>query len=89
MRKLGNVISTYGKSCLVIIGDKNLKYKNPSLFLNMKVLDSKINNIGKVISVFGSRKQIYFLIRIIKEFNKYYFNKQNTADREYKIYIKD
>lgn len=89
MKRLGNIKSIFGSSCMVITGDKDLKYKDVHSFLNYKVLDKNMKIIGKIISIFGSENQLYFLIKIINR-QITYINKMNISDNSnYKIYIKN
>lgn len=88
MRRLGNIISLYGQSCIIIKSEYNLK-KKANFFLNLNILNKNMKIIGKINSIFGSENQIYFLAKIYKNelilIKKKYFENYN----EYKIYIEN
>lgn len=68
MKRLGVVTSRYGQSCLVVCGEESIR--DPSSMLNAKTIDQKLSPVGKIVNVFGSEKQVYYLIRFFREFDK-------------------
>lgn len=88
MRRLGNIISLYGQSCVIIKSEHDLK-KKANFLLNLNILNKNMKIIGKINSIFGSENQIYFLAKIYKNeliiIKKKYFENYN----EYKIYIEN
>ncbi|NLI62177.1 MAG: hypothetical protein GX362_02035 [Methanosarcinaceae archaeon] len=67
MKRLGIVTSLYGPSCLIVCGENIVS--DPINFMNKKVIDQHLNPIGKVVNIFGSESQIYFLVRFFREFD--------------------
>ncbi|WNY24496.1 hypothetical protein [Methanolapillus millepedarum] len=67
MKRLGTVTHLHGQSCFVVKYD--VIDSNASLYgmLNSQVIDKSVRPIGKVVTVFGSEKQPYFLVRIYRE----------------------
>ncbi len=66
MKRLGTVSHLHGKSCFVV------KYDTPdgtplNKMMNLQVIDKSVRPVGKVVTVFGSEKQPYFLVRIFRE----------------------
>lgn len=87
MKRIGCFISKYGKSCLVIKSEKELNFKKPNTFLNINVLDKNMDVIGKIISIFGSEKQLYFLVYLLKKESALRY--LDDIDNKNKLYIKN
>ncbi len=86
MRRLGIVIASYGTSCIIIKSDDKIDHKDLVSLLNKKVIDRNIDSIGKIISIFGSKKQLYFLAKINIKKN---YSESITDYINCKIYIKN
>ncbi|MDV0446263.1 hypothetical protein MsAg5_00920 [Methanosarcinaceae archaeon Ag5] len=67
MKRLGTVTHLHGQSCFVVKYD--VADSTTPLFgmMNAQVIDKSVKPIGKVVTVFGSEKQPYFLVRIYRE----------------------
>lgn len=66
MKRLGIVTSRHGRSCLVVKGE-SAESDSSFRLMNAQVIDKSVNRIGKVVTVFGSENQIYYLVRLFRE----------------------
>ncbi|MDV0445653.1 hypothetical protein MmiAt1_12450 [Methanimicrococcus sp. At1] len=83
MKRLGTVSHLHGKSCFVVKSDTP---EDMPLYkmMNQQVIDKSVRPVGKVVTVFGSEKQPYFLVRIFRELD----NAQAKKLVKEKVYIK-
>ena len=83
MKRLGTVSHLRGKSCFVVKHDT--PDGNPlSKMMNVQVIDKSVRPVGKIVTVFGSEKQPYFLVRIYRELDAAQAKKLVSE----KVYIK-
>ena len=83
MKRLGTVSHLHGKSCFVVkhdISDKTNLHK----MMNLQVIDKGVRPVGKIVTVFGSESQPYFLVRIFRELDA---NQAKKLIKE-KVYVK-
>ncbi|WNY27323.1 Gar1/Naf1 family protein [Methanolapillus ohkumae] len=69
MKRLGTVTHLHGQSCFVVKYDSADSKTPLDGMMNAPVIDKSVRPVGKVVTIFGSEKHPYFLIRAYRELN--------------------